>query len=78
MAAAAAILPLCAAAVAMKTPAVTAIAGAQTTIDNQLNASTAMAMEMTTTMTMERQRRRRKRDGSTSEAAASLAAEDAA
>ncbi len=45
MAAAAAVLPPRAAAVAMKTPAVTAMAGAQTTINNQLNASTAMATE---------------------------------
>ncbi len=53
MAAAAAILPPGAAAVAMKTPAVTAMAGAQTKIDNQLNASTAMATMTATTMTME-------------------------
>ncbi len=43
MAAAAVVLPPRAAAVAMKTPAVTAMAGAQTTINNQLNASTATA-----------------------------------
>jgi hypothetical protein len=53
MAAAAAVLPPGAAGVAMKTPAVTAMAGAQTTINNQLNASTATATEMATTMTME-------------------------
>jgi hypothetical protein len=53
MALAAAVLRPRAAAVAMKTPAVTAIAGAQTTINNQLNASTAMATETVTTMTME-------------------------
>ncbi len=53
MAAAAAVLPPRTAAVAMKTPAVTAMTGAQTTIDNQLNASTATATETATTMTME-------------------------
>ena len=53
MAAAAAVLPPRAAAVAMKTPAVTAMAGVQTTINNQLNASTAKAMMTATTMTME-------------------------
>ncbi len=52
MAAAAAVLPPRAAAVAMKTPAVTAMAGEQTTINNQLNASTATATETATTMTM--------------------------
>ena len=35
------------------TPAVTAMAGAQTTINNQLNASMATAMETATMMTME-------------------------
>jgi hypothetical protein len=34
----------------MKTPAVTAMAGAQTTINNQLNASTATATETATMM----------------------------
>ena len=53
MAAAAAVLRPRAAAVAMKTPAVTAMAGAQTTINNQLNASTATATMTATTMTME-------------------------
>ena len=48
-----AVLPPCAAAVAMKTPAVTAMVGAQTTINNRLNALTASATEMATTMTME-------------------------
>jgi hypothetical protein len=37
----------------MKTPAATAMTGAQTTINNQLNASTAMATETATTMMME-------------------------
>jgi hypothetical protein len=53
MAAAAAILPPRATAVAMKTPAVTAMAGAQTTINHQLNASTATVNETAMTMTME-------------------------
>jgi hypothetical protein len=53
MAAAAAVLPPRAAAVAMKTPAVTVRAGAQTTINNQLNASTATATKTATMMTME-------------------------
>jgi hypothetical protein len=53
MALAAAVLRPRAAAVAMKTPAVTVMAGAQKTINNQLNASTAMATETATTMTME-------------------------
>jgi hypothetical protein len=53
MAVAAAILPPRAAVVAMKTPVVTAMAGAQTTINNQMNASTATATETGTTMTME-------------------------
>ncbi len=51
------VLPPRATAVAMKTPMVTAMAGAQTTINNQLKAATATATEtgrMTaTTMTME-------------------------
>jgi hypothetical protein len=47
MAAAAAVLPPRAAAVAMKTPVVTAMSGAQTTINNQLYASTATARMMT-------------------------------
>jgi hypothetical protein len=46
----AALLP-CAATVAMKTPAVTAMAGALPTINNQLKAAVAMAMETTTTTT---------------------------
>jgi hypothetical protein len=37
----------------MKTPAVTAMAGAQTTINNQLNALIATVMETVTIMTME-------------------------
>jgi hypothetical protein len=37
--------------VATKTPAVTAIAGALPTINNQLKAAAAMVMETTTTMT---------------------------
>ncbi len=52
MATAAAVLPPRAAVVAMKTPVVTAMAGAQTTIDNQLNASTATVTMTATTMTM--------------------------
>ncbi len=52
MAAAATVRPRRTAAVAMKTQAVTAMAGAQTTIDNQPNALTAMATETATTMTM--------------------------
>ena len=55
--AATAVLSPCAGAVAMKTPAATAMAGAQTTINNKLNAARAMAREtvmMTETMmTME-------------------------
>ncbi len=53
MAAAATVLPPCTAAVAMKTPAVTSMAGAHTAINNQLNASMATATESGTTMTME-------------------------
>ncbi len=53
MAAAAAVLLPRATAVAMKTPAVTAMAGVQTTINNQLNALTATATETATMMTME-------------------------
>ncbi len=53
MAAAATVLPPRAAAVGMKTTAVTVMVGAQTTINNQLNASTATATETATTMTME-------------------------
>ena len=53
MAAAAAVLPPRAPGVAMKTPALTVMVGAQTTINNQLNASTATATEMVMTMTME-------------------------
>jgi hypothetical protein len=49
--AAGAALPPRAATVAMKTPAATAMAGALSTINNQLNAAAAMAMEMTTTTT---------------------------
>jgi hypothetical protein len=49
-AAGAGLLP-CAATVATKTPAATAIVGALPTINNQLNAAAAMAMEMTTTTT---------------------------
>ena len=45
--AATAVLPTCAAAVAIKTPATTAMAGAQTTINNQLKAATATATETT-------------------------------
>ena len=45
------VLPLHATAVAMKTRAVTAMAGAQTTINNQLKAVTAIATE-TATMTV--------------------------
>ena len=56
-AAATAVLPPCAAAVALKTPTATVIAGAQTTINNQLKAATAMATKIaamiTKTMTME-------------------------
>ncbi len=52
MNAAAAVLPPRAAAVA-KTPTVTAMAGVQTTINNQLNAPMATATETATTMTME-------------------------
>jgi hypothetical protein len=37
----------------MKTPAAAAMAGAQTTINNQLNALTAKATERATMMTME-------------------------
>jgi len=43
VAAATAVLPPRAAAVAMKSPAVTVMAGAQTTINNQLKSATAMA-----------------------------------
>jgi hypothetical protein len=39
VAAATAVLPSCVASAAMKTPAVTAMAGAQTTINNQLKAA---------------------------------------
>jgi hypothetical protein len=53
MATAATVLPPRDAAVAMKTPAVTAMAGAQTTINNQLNASMPTATETATMMTME-------------------------
>jgi hypothetical protein len=53
MAAAATILPPRTAVVAMKTQAVTAMAGAQITINNQLNALMARATEMATMMTME-------------------------
>ena len=56
-AAATVVLPPCAAPVAMKTPVATAMAGAHTTINNQLKAVTAMVTEMTrmtaTTMAME-------------------------
>ena len=52
-----AVLPPLAATVAMKTPAAKAMAGAQTTINNQLKAAKSMAMEraaeMATTMMME-------------------------
>jgi hypothetical protein len=44
-------LPPCAAMVATKTPAATAMAGALPTINNQLKAAAAMAMETTTTRT---------------------------
>ena len=40
-----AVLPPCVAAVAMKTPAATAMAGAQTTINNQLKSATVMTTE---------------------------------
>ncbi len=43
-----AVLPPGATAVATKTPAATAMAGAQTTINNQLKAATATATEMAT------------------------------
>ena len=46
--AATAVLPPRAVAVAMKTPVVTAMVGAQTTINNQIKAATTMAMEMAT------------------------------
>ncbi len=49
--AAGAVLPPCAATVATKTLAATAMAGALPTINNQLNAAAAMAMETTTTTT---------------------------
>ena len=54
-AAATAVLPPRAAAVAMKTPAVTAMVGAQTTINNQLKSGTATetATMTATTMRME-------------------------
>ena len=52
-----AVLPLRTATVAMKTPAATAMAGAQTTVNNQLKAATPMGTKMVTmtamTMTME-------------------------
>jgi hypothetical protein len=44
-------LPPRAAMVAMKTPVATTMAGALTTINNQLKAAVAMAMETTTTRT---------------------------
>ena len=53
MAASATVLPPRAAAVAMKTPVVAAMAGAKTTINNQLKALTATATETAMTMTME-------------------------
>jgi hypothetical protein len=43
---------LCGSAVATKTPAATAMAGAQTTINNQLKATAATAMEMATMTAM--------------------------
>ena len=51
-AAATAMLRLHAAAVVMKTPAATAIAGSQTTINNQLKAAMAMETEMATITAM--------------------------
>ncbi len=44
-------LPPCAATVATKTPAATAMAGALPTINNQLRVAAAMAMETTITAT---------------------------
>jgi hypothetical protein len=46
-------LPLRAATVATKTPAVTAMAGALLTINNQLKATAAMATETVTSTTIE-------------------------
>jgi hypothetical protein len=50
--AAEAVLLLCAATVATKTPAATAMEGAQTTINNPLKAVEATATEMATMMTI--------------------------
>ena len=85
-----AVLPPHAIGVAMKTLVATTIVGAQTTVNNQLKAVTAMAIEtetMTeTTMTMktkamawqQQQQRRRRKRGRRLGAAASLAAAAAA
>ncbi len=50
--AARAVLPPCAATVAMKTLAAAAIAGAQTAINNKLKAAEAMATEMVMAMSI--------------------------
>jgi hypothetical protein len=72
-----AVLPPRAAAEAMKTPAATVMAGAQTTINNQLKAATAMAPE-TATVTATAMMMETKATAAAAAVAASLAAEVAA